>query len=461
MRSKDQMRPYQLHGVDHVKENPFCGLFLDMGMGKTCTSLTALDWMLNEDFCIQRPLIIAPKRVAEDTWSREVDEWEHLKHLRIAKILGPLTKRVAALRQDADIWVINRENVAWLVTYYAGKLPFDCVVIDELSSFKSSKSLRFKALRMVRPQLKRLIGLTGTPAPNGLIDLWSQLYLMDQGERLGKTLTRYRESYFIPGKRNGNIIYEYKLREEAAKDQIMEKISDICISMKSSDYLELPKRVDRTIRITLEEKDQKKYEDFEKDLILGVGDEEITAVSALALTGKLRQFANGFMYDAEKKVHPLHTAKLEALAEQVEEAQGSPMLVFYQFQADIPRIRETLKAYQVRILTGSADIDAWNRGEVQVLLAHAASAGHGLNLQYGGYLITWFGLDWALELYLQAVARLDRQGQTRTVINTRLVIRDSIEEDILNTLAGKKNLNDAVMEAVKVRRSKYLKFKAA
>jgi SNF2 family DNA or RNA helicase len=461
MRSKDQMRPYQLHGVDHVKENPFCGLFLDMGMGKTCTSLTAIDWMLNEDFCIQRPLIIAPKRVAEDTWSREVDEWEHLKHLRVAKILGPLTKRIAALRQDADIWVINRENVAWLVTYYAGKLPFDCVIIDELSSFKSPKSLRFKALRMIRPQLKRLIGLTGTPAPNGLIDLWSQLYLMDQGERLGKTLTKYRETYFIPGKRNGHIIYEYKLREEAAKDQIMEQISDICISMKSSDYLDLPKRIDRTIRIALDEKEQKLYKSFEKDLFLGIGDEEITAVSALALTGKLRQFSNGFVYDADKKTHIIHDAKLEALAEQVEEAQGEPMLVFYQFQADIPRIKERLKAYRVRTLTSSADIDAWNSREVDILLAHAASAGHGLNLQYGGHLITWFGVDWPLELYLQAVARLDRQGQTKTVINTRLITQDSIEEDILRALVNKKDLNDAVMEAVKVRRSKYLKFKAA
>lgn len=453
------MRPYQVHGVEHVMRHPYCGLFFDMGLGKTCTTLTALDELLFADLSINRVLVVAPKKVAEDTWVKEAGQWEHLRHLRISKVLGTEAQRIKALHQDADIWVINRENIPWLVTHYGGQLPFDCLVVDELTSFKSPTAKRFKALRMVRPLFKRVIGLTGTPAPNGLLDLWAQLYLIDQGERLGKTITAYRDNYFTPGRRNGHVVFEYKLRNASESEKaILSLISDVCISMKASDYLDLPKRLDLTREIDLPTALKKRYTDFERDLVLGlVNDSEITAANAMGLTNKLRQFANGAVYDENHEFHEIHDEKLEALAEEIEAANGEPVLIFYQFQSDVARIMKRLKEFKPLLLKDSADIDKWNSGVIKVMLAHAKSAGHGLNLQYGGNIIVWFGLDFALELYLQAVGRLDRQGQTKPVRNIRLIVKDSIEGEVLQALEDKRQINDAVMEAVKVRILKHKK----
>lgn len=452
---------YQRHASEHIIENNSCGLFLEMGLGKTVSTLTAIDQLMFDYLDVQKVLVIAPKKVAEDTWISEVAKWEHLKHLKISICLGTERQRLEALKVKADIYTINRENVAWLVAHYGGAFPFDCVVIDELSSFKNAKSQRFKALRTIRPKVKRVIGLTGTPAPNGLLDLWPQLYLLDQGERLGKTLTGYRQQYFDPGKRNGHIIYEYNLKGGKAganiyEKQIYEKIGDICISMKAEDYLELPKRIDRINEVKLSDEIMKRYFEFEKNLILSMGDaDDISVLNAAGLTNKLRQFANGAVYDENKDWHEVHNAKLEALAEDMEAANGQPVLVFYQYQHDLERIMQYFKAYKPVLLKGSEHIQMWNNKEIPMLVTHAASAGHGLNLQYGGNLIEWFGVDWSLELYQQAVARLDRQGQTKPVINSRIVAKGTIDEDVLLALADKADVQDAVMDAVKARIKKY------
>ena len=448
---------YQDHAIDHIIENPFAGLFLDMGLGKTVSTLTAVNRLMYEDLEIDRVLVIAPKRVAEDTWTTEVDKWNHLKHLRVSVVLGTERQRKEALKAKADIYVINRENVPWLVGFYQSAWPFDMVVIDELSSFKSAKAIRFKALRMVRPMIKRVVGLTGTPAPNGLIDLWPQVYLLDQGERLGKSITRYRETYFTPGKRNGHVVFNYNLRSDG-EQQIYEKISDICISMKAKDYLQLPERINRTVEITLPDKLKAKYEEFEREQILALEDsDEISAVNAAALSGKLLQFANGAVYDAEKNWHEIHKAKLEALDEIIDTANGQPVLVFYSFKHDLARIQEALKKYKPKTLDNKEDIRAWNQGNIQLLLAHPASAGHGLNLQAGGNIIVWFGLTWSLELYQQANARLDRQGQTKPVIVHHLAVRGTMDEDVMLSIVRKATGQDALMDAVRVRILKYQK----
>lgn len=459
--NESNMHNYQRHSVEHIIENPACGLFLDLGLGKTVSTLTAIDKLMNDYLEFSKVLVIAPKKVAEDTWKSEIEKWEHLKHLKISVVLGTERQRLEALKAKADIFIINRENVAWLVSHYGGAFPFECLVIDELSSFKNAKSIRFKALRTVRPKIKRVIGLTGTPAPNGLLDLWPQLYLLDQGERLGKTLTGYRQTYFDPGKRNGHIIYEYNLKKGGGgpgiyEKQIYEKIGDICISMKAKDYLELPTRIDRLKEVHLSVENMKRYLDFEKNLILSMGEaEDISVLNAAGLTNKLRQFANGAVYDAEKNWHEVHDEKLEALAEDMEAANGQPVLVFYQYQHDLERIMQKFKAYKPVLLKGSDHIKQWNNKEIPMLVTHAASAGHGLNLQYGGNLIEWFGVDWSLELYMQAVARLDRQGQTKPVINSRIIAKGTIDEDVLASLVDKANVQDAVMEAVKARIKKY------
>ncbi|RUP39793.1 MAG: DEAD/DEAH box helicase [Acinetobacter sp.] len=452
-----QPHPYQQHAEEHVMQNPEAGLFIDMGLGKTVTTLTAINRMLYEDFEITKVLVIAPKRVAEDTWITETQKWDHLKHLKLSLVLGSEPQRVNALRAKADIYVINRENVAWLVAYLQGAFPFDALVIDELSSFKNSKSVRFKALRTVRPLCKRVIGLTGTPAPNGFLDLWPQLYLLDQGKRLGKTITGFRENYFVPGKRNGHVVYEYNLRKDKnVEKEIFEKIGDICISMKAEDYLQLPERIDRDNWITLSPKAQQMYNDFERDLILNMPDEEeITAVNAAALTNKLLQFANGAVYDTEKNWHEFHTAKLEALAEDVEAANGKPVLVLYNFKHDLERIMRHFKTMKPKLIEGAKDVKDWNEGKIPFLLGHPASMGHGLNMQAGGHLMFWFGLPWSLELYQQAVKRLDRQGQLNPVINSRLLVRNTVDEDVLAAQAGKANVQDSIMNAVKAIIKKY------
>lgn len=445
---------YQTHGIDYVMKNPYCGLFLDMGLGKTVITLTAIDRLLNEEFEAQKVLVIAPKKVAEDTWARESQKWDHLRHLRLSIILGTERQRIEALRAKADIYIINRENVAWLVTYLGGAWPFDTVVGDELSSFKNPQAQRFKALRTVRPKMRRFIGLTGTPAPNGLEDLWSQLYLLDQGERLGKTITGYRNEYFT---KTPYVNYpEYKLKQNECEKQIHAKIEDICISMKAADYLELPKRIDRVKTVKLPAKVMESYFAFEKDLILNMPDaEDITAVNAAALSTKLLQFSNGAIYDSESNWHEVHREKLEALEEEIEAANGNPVLVFYSYKHDLERILKYFKTLKPVVLKGSAEVERWNNGEIRLLLAHPASAGHGLNMQDGGNVLVWFGLQWGLELYQQAVARLDRQGQTKPVINSRIVAEGTIDEEVLIALQDKAVRQDALMNAIKARIKKY------
>jgi Superfamily II DNA/RNA helicases, SNF2 family len=447
--------PYQNYAIQHILDNPGSGLFLDMGLGKTVSTLTAVDRLMNDTFEVKKVLVVAPKRVAEDTWITETNKWDHLRHLRLSLVLGSEKQRKKALAEKADIYVTNRENVAWLVGLYQSAFPFDMVVIDELSSFKSSKSIRFKSLRMVRPLVKRLVGLTGTPTPNGLIDLWPQVYLLDQGQRLGKTITGYREKYFTPGRRNGAIVYDYKIRDDSEK-AIYERIGDICVSMKADDYLTLPKRIDEQITVHLDAKEQAAYEEFERDRILELANsEEISAVNAAALSTKLLQYANGAIYNENREVREIHDAKLEAIEELIESANGQSVLIFYSFKHDASRMIKRLKAYKPRELKTSEDIADWNAGKIQVLLAHPASAGHGLNLQAGGHIVIWFSLNWSLELYQQANARLHRQGQQMPVIVYHLIASKTIDQDVMAALAGKAEKQDALLSAIKARIKKY------
>lgn len=455
--NESNLHSYQKYAVDFIQNHPAAGLLLDMGLGKTVSTLTAINRLMYEELEVNKVLVIAPKRVAEDTWVKEAAKWEHLKHLRISRVLGTERQRKEALKTKADIYVINRENVCWLTAYYGGALPFDMLVIDELSSFKSPKAQRFKALRLVRPQISRVVGLTGTPAPNGLADLWSQIYLLDQGERLGKTVTSYRTKYFRPGRSNGQVVFDYKPLE-GSEEIIYNQIADICVSMKAEDYLELPPRIDITTEVTLPASAQSQYEEFEKTEILKLAEEEgnnISAVNAAALSNKLLQFSNGAIYDGERRTHEIHDAKLEALEEIAEAANGEPVLVFYSFRHDIARIKRKLAAFKPHELTDSEDIEKWNRGEIKVLLAHPASAGHGLNLQKGGNIVVWFGLTWSLELYQQANARLHRQGQTKPVKVYHLLSRGTMDKDVIKALSGKADKQEALTQAVKARIKKY------
>jgi len=403
--------------------------------------------LMYDRFEVKKVLVIAPLRVAENVWDAEIEKWDHLKQLTTSKVLGPEKKRMKALDTEADIHIINRENVEWLVKLYEKNWPFDTVVIDELSSFKSNRAKRFRALRKIRPFIKRLIGLTGTPAPNGLIDLWPQLYLLDGGERLGKTITGYRERYFTPDKRSRDVIFTYKPRPEA-EETIHEKISDICISMKAEDYLDLPGRINNTISVYMPEKAKQKYDQLERDSLLPLLESDVEAGSAGVLTNKLLQMAGGAVYDEYGEVEEIHKAKLKALEEVVEAAAGKPVLVFYNYKHELKRIQKKFKA---RILDTNKDIADWNKGEVPVMLAHPASAGHGLNLQTGGNIIVWFGLPWSLELYQQANARLDRQGQKETVIVHHLVTKETVDEDVMKVLENKESGQEALLEAVKAR----------
>jgi len=451
--------PYQDHATEHIIEKPFSGLLLEMGLGKTVSTLTAVDRLMHDYMEVNRVLVIAPKRVAEQTWGAEIYKWDHLRHLTISKVLGSEVNRKKALFKKADIYIINRENVEWLVQYCGANWLFDMVVIDELSSFKSAKSRRFKALRAIRPKIKRVVGLTGTPSPNGMIDLWSQLYLLDQGERLGKTIGQYRQAFFTPGKTNGHIVYNYRLNPQA-EQAIFSRIEDICVSMKAEDYLDLPERIDNVVSVELSPASDKAYKEFEKKEVLALlNGDEINTPNAAALTNKLLQFANGAIYDEERKVHKLHDDKLEALDELVEAANGKPILVFYSYKHDLDRIKEKFGGRVTTFEDGGTTkvMDRWNKGEVDILCGHPASMGHGLNLQSGGHIMIWFGLPWSLELYLQAVARLDRQGQVEAVMNHILLSKGTMDEDVWRALAGKKSGQDALMEAVKARIEKYSK----
>ena len=445
---------YQAYATQWIIDKEKSALFLEMGMGKSVATLTAILELMYDYFEVAKVLVIAPLRVASTTWEEEVEKWDHLKHLRISKVLGSEKQRVAALYKKADVYIINRENVTWLVDWCQSDWPFDMVVIDELSSFKSSKAQRFKSLKKVRPLIKRLVGLTGTPAPNGLIDLWPQIYLLDGGERLGKTVTGYREKYFLPDKRNQMIVFTWKLKD-GAEDAIYEKLSDICISMKAEDYLELPERIDNIIPVELPKKAKEQYDGLEKELILHIEEADVLAGSAAVLANKLLQVANGAVYDEDGEVKHIHDEKLNALDELIEAANGKPVLVFYGYQHDKDRLLHRLKKLNPRILQSDQDIKEWNQGKVQVLLAHPASAGHGLNLQTGGNIIVWLGLTWSLELYQQANARLWRQGQKQTVVIHHIIAKDTIDERVMKALEDKDTSQAALIEAVKARMNRY------
>lgn len=454
MLTRKNLHSYQEAGVRHIIEHPYDGLFLDMGLGKTATTLTAISDLMY-DYCeIGSVLVVAPKRVAETVWEEEAQKWSHLKHLTFVKIVGTARQRLEAVNVKADIHIISRDNVAWLCSL--GGVHYDMIVADELSSFKSHKAQRFKALKALRLYAKRFVGLTGTPAPNGLIDLWPQIYLMDRGERLGKTITAYRNTYFRPAKTNGHIVYSYALRD-GSEQVIRERIKDICVSMTAKDYLDMPLRTDNYVRIKMPDALKKKYNAFERDKVLELCGDEVSALNAAALSNKLLQFANGSVYDEERKVLPVHDLKIEALREIVEGANGQSVLVAWTYQFDRDRILDALSEYKPRELKTSEDIKNWNEGKVRLLLAHPASAGHGLNLQQGGHIIVWFGQTWSLELYQQFNARLHRQGQKEAVIIHHLILEGTEDEEVIKALNRKDRGQSALMESVKAKIDKYLK----
>ena len=442
---------YQEMAIEKIYSTPRCGLFLDMGLGKTVITLTAIEDLIYNQFEISKVLVIAPLRVAEDTWSRESQKWDHLKDLRISKILGTPQQRRLALARESDVYITNRENVVWLTDELSGignGWFFDMVVIDELSSFKSPKAQRFRALKKYISRSSRVVGLTGTPAPNGLIDLWSQMYLIDSGERLGKTVTGYRERYFTPNQRNQTTIFNYKLKENAEK-AIMDKISDICVSMKAEDWLDMPERIDSVVNVKMTPEQKSSYEQFEKEAYMQFMEGEVTAASAAALTNKLLQYSNGAMYTDTGEYAVTNNNKLDALADIVEASGGKPILCFYSFRHDLERILKKFK-YAVK-LEDSDDIEKWNNGEIPLLLAHPASAGHGLNLQSGGNIIVWYGLTWSLELYQQANARLYRQGQEQAVIIHHLITEGTCDSRVYESLQGKANVQDELIDSLKAK----------
>ncbi len=458
----------QVIAKDHISRNPYAGLFADMGMGKTVTTLTEVNEQMYDEIEISKTLVIAPKKVAESVWHTEAQEWDHLKHLKFSLVLGSERNRKEALKRKADIYVTNCENLVWLVAFYGSAWPFDYVVIDESDKFKSASSARFKALRSVRPKIKRVTALTGTPRPHSLLDLWPQMYLLDQGERLGKTITGFRDKYFKPGKRNGHVIYNYELKKEKDdllgadiyEKEIYEKISDICISLKSSDWLTLPDFIEQDISIVLPPSVMAKYLAFERDQVLSLDSkEEITAINAAALSTKLRQFASGAMYTGgdDKEYVELHTEKIECLIEDVEAAKGDPILLFYNYQHELFRIMKYLKKYNPTLLKGEEGIKAWNRGEIPLALLHPASGAHGLNLQFGGHLLEYFGPDWNLGQYQQSLKRVLRPGQKQTVFSRRFVVKGTIEEEIVASLSDKDDAQKACIDFVNALRKKYKK----
>lgn len=448
-----QAHDYQKRATELVISTPKIGLFLDMGLGKTVITMTAIQDLMFDRFEVSRVLVIAPKRVAEDTWTREHAKWDHLKDLKISKVLGTAAQRRKALEAEADIYVIGRDNVVWLVEHlqkvHKG-WPFDMVVIDELSSFKNPQAKRFRALRKAMPYVKRVVGLTGTPSPNGLMDLWAEVYLLDRGERLGSTLGAYRERYFRPGARNGYVVYKWDALPGARKE-IEAKISDICVSMSAADYLKLPKRIDNVIPVQLSSTEMAAYKTMEAEQLLQIEDDDIAALNAAAVMTKLLQIANGSVYAVDGKVVQIHNAKLEALEEIIDTTDG-PVLVFYSYKHDLAAIQGSIKG--ARVLNSTADIADWNAGKVQVLLAHPASVGYGLNLQEGGHVIVWYGLTWSLELYQQANARLYRQGQEKPVIIHHLIAEGTVDEEVMQALQHKDTSQAALLSALKERRSR-------
>lgn len=437
---------YQSYAIDYIETHPVAAVLLDMGLGKTVISLTAIADLLFDSFEAHRILVVAPLRVARDTWPAEISKWQHLKHLTYAVAVGTVKERKSALMAGADITIINRENLGWLIDSSGYEFDYDMVIIDELSSFKNHKSKRFQSLMKVRPKVKRIIGLTGTPSSNGLMDLWAEFKLLDFGERLGRFITHYRNNYFIPDKRNGEIIYSYKPMPYA-EDAIYRKISDITISMKSTDHLQMPELITSQYEVQLSGDEEQRYEELKADFILELPEGEITAANAASLTGKLSQLANGAIYDDEGNIVEFHDRKLDALEDIIESANGKPLLVAYWFKHDLQRIK---KRFDVREIKTSKDIIDWNNGDIPVAVIHPASAGHGLNLQAGGSTLIWFGLTWSLELYQQTNARLWRQGQSSgTVVIEHIITKGTIDERILKALSLKEVSQNALIDAVK------------
>jgi SNF2 family DNA or RNA helicase len=443
---------YQQYCIDRICTDPAIGLFLDMGLGKTAITLSAIKRLKFEMWAVNKVLIIAPKRVAESVWSKEAAKWKQLNGLRFSFVLGTASQRRAALEQTADIYMINRENTQWLVNYYGHDWPFDMVVLDESSSFKNHRAKRFKALKLERSRINRVVELTGTPNPRGLMDLWAQLYLLDMGKRLGRTITAYRDAYFVPGRRNRTTIFNYDPKP-GAFEEIQNRISDICISMKSEDYLDLPDLVYVDLPVTLDKSAQAAYNCLERDMLLQVDESTITAGSAGTLRGKLLQLCNGAVYDEDGNVIIVHDCKIEALLETVEQLNGQHAIICYNFKHDKARLLEVLKATHLRVCVyeGKEQEDEWNAGKIDLLLLQPASCGYGLNLQDGGHHIIWFGLNDSLELYQQTNKRLHRQGQPYPVIVHHLLVQGGTDEDVIQSLSGKADVQDSLLEALKVR----------
>ena len=436
---------YQEYAKEFIVNQNISALFLDCGLGKTVITLTAIWELMLDYFEVRKVLVIAPLRVARDTWPAELHKWEHLKGIEMSAVLGSERERVTALNRRGDVYVINRENVEWLAGY--GKWDFDMVVIDELSSFKSHKTKRFKALKKVRPMVKRIVGLTGTPAPNGLIDLWAEIGLLDMGQRLGRFIGGYRERFFVPDKRSREMVFSYKLRD-GAEEAIYGLISDICISMKAADYLEMPECIYNRVEVVMNEKERKLYQQLERDMLISFEDGDIDAVNAAGLSNKLMQMANGAVYDENKAVKHIHDRKLEALEDLVEAANGKAVLIAYWYKHDLERIKKYVGAVE---LDTAEDMRKWNAGEIPVAVIHPASAGHGLNLQAGGSTLIWFGLTWSLELYQQMNARLWRQGQKETVVIHHLMAKGTLDERVMEALEKKDCGQSALVDAVKAR----------
>lgn len=445
---------YQRYAIERIISDPALGLFLDMGLGKTVITLTAVNDLRFNRWAVSRCLVVAPKKVAEATWSREAEKWDHLKHLRIIPVLGSAKKRIEALNTPGDVWVVNRENVPWLAEYYRNAWPFDMVVLDESSSFKNPQSKRFKALKLVRDRIRRLVELTGTPAPNGLEDLYAQIYLLDGGARLGRTMTSFREAFMTQDYAHPGQQYRTYSLQDGADRRIREAIADICVSMKAEDYLELPAFVEDVVPVVLDARARRAYDKLEREMLLEVDEQTVTAASAAVLNGKLLQLCSGAVYDAEGRVAPVHDCKVEAFLEAVEQLHGAHALVFYWFQHERDRLLAALEGggLRVRVYQGPEDERAWNTGQVDILLAHPASCGYGLNLQDGGHHAIWFGYpNWNLELYQQANKRLHRQGQPYPVISHLLVVQDGMDEDVVAALGEKGDSQEALMQALKAR----------
>lgn len=449
---------YQEYAIRYIETHPISALLIDMGLGKTSITLTAIRNLLFDSFEVCKVLVIAPLRVAKNTWTDEIKKWEHLSTLTYSLIIGNENERLSALNEQTDIYIINRENVDWLVNKSGYKFDFDMVVIDELSSFKNHQSKRFKSLMKVRPLVKRIVGLTGTPSSNGLMDLFAEFKILDMGKRLGYFIGQYRNTYFKPDKMNGPIVYSYKPLPNA-ENAIYEKISDITVSMKANEYLKMPELVVSDYEAQLSDKEKNHYDEMKKNLVLEIAEGEITASNAASLSNKLCQMSNGAIYDDKQNIIEIHSRKLDALEDIIESMNGKPLLVAYWYKHDFERIAERLESLHIPFskLDTDTSISKWNKGEIPVALIHPASAGHGLNLQSGGSILVWFSLTWSLELYQQTNARLYRQGQKNTVVIQHIIAKGTIDEQILKALQRKDKTQSDLIDAVKADLGGFLK----